>query len=70
MNFKRGNINMEIWIDKPLFETIENIKDATQDEKNYVVMTMVSLLALMRENEYAYVNVESMLMTLQDELKQ
>ena len=69
MNFKKGNTNLEIWIDKPLFETIENIKDATQDEKNYVVMTMVSLLALMRENEYAYVNVESMLMTLQDELK-
>lgn len=68
MNFKKGNTNLEIWIDKPFFEILEQI-DESQDDKNYMVMVMVSLLALMRENDYAYVNVESMLMTLQDELK-
>ena len=67
MNFNKGNINMEIWVDKILFEKIDQI-EATQEEKNYTVMAMVGLLAYMRECEVAYVNVEIILMTLRDEL--
>ena len=58
---------MEIWVDKILFEKIDQI-EATQEEKNYTVMAMVGLLAYMRECEVAYVNVEIILMTLRDEL--
>ena len=67
MNFNKGNINMEIWVDKILFEKIDQI-EATQEEKNYTVMAMVGLLAYMRECEVTYTNVEIILMTLRDEL--
>ena len=36
-DFNKGNINMEIWVDKILFEKIDHI-EATQEEKNYTVM--------------------------------
>ena len=68
MNFNKGNINMEIWVDKILFEKIDQI-EATQEEKNYTVMAMVGLLAYMRECEVTYTNVEIILMTLRDELE-
>ena len=58
---------MEIWVDKILFEKIDQI-EATQEEKNYTVMAMVGLLAYMRECEVTYTNVEIILMTLRDEL--
>lgn len=67
MNFNKGNINMEIWVDKTLFEKIDQI-EATQEEKNYTVMAVVGLLAYMRECEVTYTNVEIILMTLRDEL--